>query len=344
MPHPRARLGVMKLLVLGGTRFVGRAIVAGAIARGAEVTIVNRGESGEPPPGANWVRGDRTEPESLQWLGTSRWDAVIDTWDGAADAVATSAALLADVADWYGYVSSRSAYRWPPAAGADESAPLADPDPAGGYPAAKRGAELAVSEHFGGRSLLARAGLIVGPHEDTGRLTWWLQRAAAGGSLVAPDPPDRVWQLIDARDLAAFILDAAASGVAGAFNLVCPRTDGVTTRRLVDACIEASGGNGKAVWVPEQVLRRAGVAIWDDLPGWIPTDDEAAGMHDCDVSAAVAAGLVCRPIEQTVADTWAWMHTLPPRARRPLRAGLPRRGLTAEQEQAIWWLTAASPG
>jgi 2'-hydroxyisoflavone reductase len=135
------------------------------------------------------------------------------------------------------------------------------------------------------------------------------------------------------------MLDAATAHTAGAFNVVCPRTDGVTTRRLVEACVAVTGGKAVPVWVTEQVLERAGVALWDDLPGWIPTGSEAAGMHDCDVSAAVAAGLSCRPIEETVADTWAWMQTLAPKARRPLRSGLPRRGLSAEQEQAIWWLS-----
>jgi 2'-hydroxyisoflavone reductase len=329
----------MKLLVLGGTRFVGRAIVAEAIARGAEVTVFSRGDSGEPPPEVTWVRGDRSDPAALASLATE-WDAVLDTWDGAPEAVATSAAVLAASARWYGYVSSRSVYRWPPAAGSDESAQVVDPDPDGGYPADKRGGELAVLAHFEGRSLLARAGLILGPYEDAGRLTWWLQRAAAGGSMVAPEPADLIWQLIDARDLACFLLDAAAGATSGAFNVVCPRSEAITTKRFVEACVDVTGGRARLVWVPEEVLARAGVAEWDDLPGWIPTASEAAGMHDCDVTAAVAAGLTCRPFEATVADTWAWMQTLPPRSRRPLRAGLPARGLSAEQEQAVWWLAA----
>jgi 2'-hydroxyisoflavone reductase len=331
----------MKLLVLGGTRFVGRAIVADAIARGVDVTVLSRGDSGAPPSSVTWVQVDRTAPGALQSLVPTDWDAVIDTWDGVPGAVATAAELLAGSARWYGYVSSRSVYQWPPAAGTDESAPVVDPDPDGGYPAAKRGAEVGVLAHFAGRSLLARAGLIVGPYEDTGRLTWWLQRAAAGGSMVAPEPADRIWQILDARDLARFMLDAAAAATSGIVNVVCPRSDGVTTKRLIDACIDVTGQRAQPVWVAEEVLRRAGVAEWDDLPGWIPTGSDAAGMHDCDVAAAVAAGLVCRPIESTVADTWAWMQTLPATARRPIRAGLPSRGLSAEQEQAIWWL---SPG
>jgi nucleoside-diphosphate-sugar epimerase len=330
----------MRLLVLGGTRFVGRAIVTDALARGIEVTVVSRGASGEPAPGVTWRRADRHDPAAIQPLAATGWDAVIDTWDGAPAAVEASAALLAGSAGWYGYVSSRSVYRWPPATGSDESAPVVEPDPDGGYPAHKRGAELAVLAHFEGRSMLARAGLIVGPYEDTGRLTWWLQRAAAGGSMVAPEPADRVWQLLDARDLAAFMLDAATAPTAttGVFNVVCSRDEGVTTGRLIEACLEVTGRHAVPVWVSEDVLQRAGVAEWDGLPGWIPGGSEAAGMHDCDVSAAQAAGLRCRPIETTVADTWDWLQTLPAASRGLVRAGLPRRGLSAEQEQAIWWL------
>lgn len=332
----------MKLLVLGGTRFVGKAVVAAATTRGVDVTVVSRGESSSPPTGVTWRRADRHDLEALQRAVTGDWDAVIDTWSGQPAAVRNAAELLADHAGWYGYVSSRSVYAWPIPPGSDESAAVVGRDSEFGYAADKRGGELAVLDHFAKRSVIARAGLILGPHEDTGRLTWWLQRAELGGSLVAPEPPDLVWQFIDARDLAAFLLDAADRRTAGTFNVVCPLSDATTTQRLVEACVAVTGSAATPVWVSADVLRRCGVAEWDGLPGWIAPDSEGIGMHDCDVSAAVAAGLSCRPIEQTIADTWAWMQTLPPRARRPLRPGQPRRGLTAEQEQAIWWLVSAS--
>jgi uncharacterized protein YbjT (DUF2867 family) len=222
--------------------------------------------------------------------------------------------------------------------GADESAPVVKATGPPGYAADKRGAEVAVSTHFGGRCLLARAGLILGPYEDTGRLTWWLARAAAGGSMVAPAPPERVWQYIDARDLAAFMLDAAKAGTTGTYNVVCPTAAAVTTERLLTTCVGVTGENADLVWVDADVLRRAGVREWDDLPGWMAPDSEGAGMHDCDVTAALAAGLRCRPLKETVADTWAWLAQLPPHQRPPRRVGLPWRGLSAEQEQAVWWL------
>lgn len=327
--------------MLGGTRFVGRAVVAEALGRGADVTVVSRGESGQPPESGRWMSADRQDPAALVALAGEHWDAVIDTWSGAAEVVDRSASQLADAADWYGYISSRSVYQWPMPLGADEAAPVVDVTSGVGYAEAKRGAELAVNNHFAGRSLLARAGLILGPHEDTGRLTWWLTRAAIGGPMVAPAPPERVWQYIDARDLATFMIDAASAGTTGAYNLVCPTSAGVTTQRLLTECVEVTGVGTELVWVCPEALTRAGVREWEDLPGWMAPDSEGAGMHDCDVSAALAAGLRCRPVAETVADTWSWLAKIPPSQRPPRQAGVPRRGLSAEQEQAIWWLTAS---
>ncbi len=328
----------MQLLVLGGTRFVGRAVIADALRRRHQVTAVSRGRSGAPPEEVEWIAGDRSDPRLIRRLAGRRWDAVIDTWDGPAEAVVLAASGLATATGWYGYVSSRSVYTWPLPRGADETAPVVEAAPDGGYPSDKRAAELAILDEFPDRSLLARAGLVLGPYEDTGRLTWWLHRAAVGGSIVAPAPPERIWQCIDARDLAGFLLAAAEATTSGIFNVVCPTSAGVTTRRLLDACLAVTGSGGDLVWIGAEVLRRAGVSEWDDLPGWMAPDGEGAGMHDCDVSAAVAAGLDCRAIEQTVADTWEWLREVPPSRRPPRRGGIPRRGLSAEQEQAIWWL------
>lgn len=328
----------MKLLVLGGTRFVGRAVVAAATARGWDVTTVSRGESGQPPVGVHWHRADRRDPGALAPLADQTWDAVVDTWSDEPSVVDAGARLLEASARWYGYVSSRSVYQWPLAPGADESAPVMLPDSTFEYAANKRAAELAVEHHFAGRSLITRPGLILGPHEDTGRLTWWLERAALGGSLVAPLPENQPWQCIDARDLAEFLLDAAGQRSSGVANVVCPTSAGVTTQRLVESCIKVTGSRAVPLWVPAATLRRAGVAEWDDLPGWVAADSEFAGMHNCDVTLAVGMGLTCRSIESTVADTWDWLSALPPRARPMRSAALPRRGLSAEQEQAIWWL------
>src|SRR5215470_3417085 len=210
----------MRLLMLGGTHHVGRAVVETALARGDDVTTLNRGMTGRQQPGVRALHADRTDRAALSAaLGDGTWDAVIDTWSGPPRAVADAAALLADRAGHYGYVSSRSVYRWPFPVGGDESAPVVDGDPASAdaddYAAAKRGGELAAVAAFGDRALLARAGLILGPYEIVGRMPWWLRRLEQGGEVLAPGPPGRPLQYIDCRDLAAWMLAAARRRVRG---------------------------------------------------------------------------------------------------------------------------------
>jgi 2'-hydroxyisoflavone reductase len=302
----------MRLLVLGGTHHVGRAVVETALGRGDDVTTLTRGVSGPSASGAIALHADRTDPAMLRAaLGTAEWDAVIDTWSGAPAVVRDSAALLADRAGHYGYVSSRSVYSWPPPPGQDESGPVVDGDPADtgqeDYAAAKRGGELAAVEAFGDRALLARAGLIIGPYEIVGRMPWWLGRIDRGGDVLAPGPPDRPLQLIDCRDLAAWMLSAADRGLGGAFNTVS-KSGHATMASLLDAAISATGSSARLVWVSPEVIESAGIEAWTELPIWLPPTGEAAGLHDGDVSAAYAAGLTCRPIEETIADTWQWLQ------------------------------------
>jgi 2'-hydroxyisoflavone reductase len=302
----------MRLLVLGGTHHVGRAVVETALARGDDVTTLTRGVSGPSASGAIALHADRTDPAMLRaTLGTAEWDAVIDTWSGAPAVVRDSAALLAYRAGHYGYVSSRSVYSWPPPPGQDESGPVVDGDPADtgqdDYAAAKRGGELAAVEAFGDRALLARAGLIIGPYEIVGRMPWWLGRIDRGGDVLAPGPPDRPLQLIDCRDLAAWMLTAAGRGIGGAFNTVS-KSGHATMASLLDAAISATGSSARLVWVSPEVIESAGIEAWTELPIWLPPTGEAAGLHDGDVSAAYAAGLTCRPIEETIADTWQWLQ------------------------------------
>jgi len=302
----------MRLLILGGTHHVGRAVVETALARGDDVTTLNRGMTGRDQPGVRALRADRTDPAALSAaLGGESWDAVVDTWSGAPRVVADAAALLAGRAGHYGYVSSRSVYRWPLRPGADESAPVVDGDPASAsgddYSAAKRGGELAAAAAFGDRALLARAGLILGPYEVVGRMPWWLRRLAQGGDVLAPGPPGRPLQYIDARDLAAWLLAAADRGLGGAFDTVS-RSGHATMASLLEAGREVTGSRASLVWVAPEVIAAAGIEPWTELPIWLPPDGEEAGLHDGDVSAAYAAGLSCRPVGPTVADTWRWLQ------------------------------------
>jgi len=326
----------MRLLVLGGTHHVGRAVVETALARGDEVTAINRGVSGVLPDGAQARHADRTDRDQLAAaLGDDAWDAVIDTWSRAPRVVADAAGLLADRAGHYGYVSSESVYAWPPLPGADESAPVVDGDPASDdgsdYAAAKRGAELAVLEHFGGRSVLARAGLILGPYELVGRMPWWLRRIERGGDVLAPGPADLPIQYIDCRDLAAWMLHAADESISGAFNAVS-RPGHATMGSLLGAAVAATGSDARLVWVGHEVIEAAGIEGWTELPVWVPPVGETAGFHSSDVSAIYAAGLTCRPVEATVADTWRWLQA---EGDPPVREGGPRHGLDPEKERAV---------
>jgi 2'-hydroxyisoflavone reductase len=323
----------MKLLVLGGTHHVGRAVVQTALARGDQVTTLTRGVSGPSASGAVGRHADRTDPAALRAaLADDIWDAVIDTWSGAPRVVLDSARLLAGRAGHYGYVSSRSVYQWPVDVGADESAPVVDAAADGAasddYAVAKRGGELAAAEAFGDRALMARAGLILGPYEMVGRMPWWLRRLERGGDVLAPGPEDMPLQYIDCRDLAAWLLTAADQGVGGAVNTVS-RPGQATMRSLLEAARQATGSSARLVWVSPEVIEAAGIEPWTQLPVWLPPDGEAAGLHAGDVSKAYATGLTCRPVEQTVTDTWAWLQAEgdPP--------GLAKHGVDPARERAV---------
>ncbi len=320
----------MRLLVLGGTAFVGAAVVDDALGRGWQVTTFNRGTTGTPPAGVEAILGDRTRPADVERLTGSTWDAVVDTWSGDPRAVRDAACILRGLVGHYGYVSSRSVYRWPIPPGADESAPVVDASPDnddGEYPAQKRGGELAVLREYGD-ALLARAGLILGPREDVGRLPWWLQRMARGGDVLAPGPPDRPLQYVDARDLAAWLLDGAEHATTGAFNVVS-EPGHATTRSLLESCRAVAGGNARLEWVDATFVLDAGIEPWTELPIWLPPEGELAGLHAADVSRALDTGLRCRPVEDTVHDTWEWLQREGPPADKP---GRPRHGLDPDKE------------
>ncbi|MEH1100013.1 NAD-dependent epimerase/dehydratase family protein [Micromonospora sp. CPCC 205561] len=327
----------MRLLVLGGTGFVGGATVAEGVRRGWTVTVFNRGLHGGPPEGVRRLRGDRTAPGGLSALADGEWDLVVDTWDGAPRAARDAARALVDRVDRYVYVSSGSVYAAPVAPGSDEDAPVvaAAPDaPDGDYAANKAGAERAVREVFGEQALIARAGLVLGPGEDIGRLPWWLTRIARGGDVLAPGPADLSVQYVDVRDLACWMLDRGAQRRGGTFNVVS-RAGHTTMGELLDACVAATGSAARLRWTDPEPILAAGVVPWNDLPIWIPAGHEYRWLQERDVERAYAAGLTCRPVAGTVVDTWAWLRqvgTVPPRAGRPQRAPV---GLDPRREAAL---------
>lgn len=324
----------MKLLMLGGTEFVGRAITEDALDRGWEVTVFHRGHHA-PPPGTSALHGDRTAPGGLDALAEGEWDLVVDTWGGAPTAVRDSARLLRDRVGRYAYISSRSVYAYPAPGGLDEQGPLVEGSPDAesvAYAEDKRGGELAALDAFGDRALLVRAGLILGPYENVGRLPWWLNRTARGGPVLAPGPRELPLQYIDVRDLARWTLDAAAAGHGGAYNMAS-RAGHATMGSLLDACAATTGGRAELRWTDPDLIQQAGVQPWTELPVWIPAGEAHDYMAGGDVSKALAAGLTCRPVEETVADTWAWLQSLGGVA--PQRSDRPAPGIDAEREAAL---------
>ena len=315
----------MRLLVLGGTEFAGRAVVEAALGRGWEVTVLNRGRH-TPLPGVRALRGDRTAPGGLAALAEGEWDAVVDTWSAAPRAVNDAARLLAGRAGRYVYVSSCSVYEWAPPAGYTEDAPVvegAEPDAdKTDYARDKWGGELAALGAFGAeRSVLVRAGLILGPYENIGRLPWWLTRIARGGPVLAPGPRELALQYVDVRDLAEWVLGSVERELSGAYNLISPQGH-ATMGALLDACVRITGGAAELRWTSPDVVLGAGIEPWTQMPVWIPAGSEGYdALHSADVSRAVATGLNCRPVEETVVDTWGWLQGIggvaPQRPDRP---------------------------
>jgi 2'-hydroxyisoflavone reductase len=324
----------VKVLMLGGTGFVGRAIVEEALTRDWPVTVFTRGTR-QAPKGAAVLRGDRTRPGGLSALEHGTWEVVVDTWSAAPSAVRDAANLLRGRAGHYVYISSRSVYVSPAPRDADEDAPVVEGSADDGdvdYPRAKVGGERAAIDAFGDRALLVRAGLILGPYEDVGRLPWWLERIGRGGTVLAPGPPEAGLQFVDARDLAAWALTAAEHELGGPYNVASPPGH-ATMRDLLEACVQVTGSAAELRWTSPAAILAAGIRPWTDLPIWVPPGAAYDAMHQADVAKASAAGLRCRPAAATVADTWSWLQAL---GDAPMpRQDRPSVGLSPEMEARV---------
>jgi 2'-hydroxyisoflavone reductase len=302
----------MKLLIIGGTSFLGRAVAGEGLRRGAEVTTFNRGQSGPDVEGVEPLRGDRTDDGDRTQLAGRAFDGVVDTCGFVPRVVGRSVDTVAKNAGHYVYVSSISATpSWPerPAPDGEEGRPCpsdAGPDD-GDYGVLKAGCERAVTEVFGDRSTIVRAGLILGPHENIGRLTWWLSRMQRGGEVLAPGDPDKQMQLVDARDLATFMLDSIERATSGTFNATA-HTGNATMRSWLGDAMTAVGSDARLTWVEDEMLLAHKVETWTELPLWMPLGQGGDGVWDAQADAAAAAGLICRPVSETVRDTWAWMQ------------------------------------
>jgi 2'-hydroxyisoflavone reductase len=301
----------MRLLVLGGTKFLGRALVEAALARGHDVSIFTRGRTNPDLfPEVERLRGDRDG--DLRALEGGRWDAAVDTSGFVPRVVRASAELLRKAVGHYTFVSSGSVYADHSRRNVESSALAELEDPASedvetDYGALKAACERIVAEVYGERALVVRAGLIVGPHDPTGRFTYWPVRVARGGDVLAPEPRDARVQLIDVRDLAEWIVRMAEAGRGGVYNAVGPEPR-PTLEELLETCRAVANPSARFVWVGEAFLVERGVAEWMELPLWIAAPEYGAFM-DVDVSRAVAAGLTFRPLAETVRATLEWART-----------------------------------
>jgi 2'-hydroxyisoflavone reductase len=317
----------MQLLVLGGTKFLGRAIVEAALERRHDVTLFNRGQTNpELFPGVEKLRGDRES--DLSALDGRRWDAVVDVATFLPRVVRLSVDALRESVDRYVYISSISVYADMSDAPREGNAVAQLEDPASesieDYGALKAACEQVVEAAFGERALIVRPGLIVGPHDPTDRFTYWPRRVAEGGRVLAPAPPEAPVQVIDVRDLGAWIVTAIESSLDGVYNAT---GEPMRFDELLDACTRVSGADVDIAWIPSERLVEAGVGEWMELPLWIAAPQFAA-MQQADVSRATTAGLTFRPIEDTIRDTLQWDA----RRETPRAEGV---GLAPEREREL---------
>jgi 2'-hydroxyisoflavone reductase len=326
----RTTSGHVKILILGGTQFVGRHFVEVALERGHELTLFNRGISGPDLfPEAEQLRGDRTV--DLSPLAGRTWDLVFDASCYVVRAAQMAVAALAGNVGRYAFVSSLSVYADQNAPDLDESAPVGRIDDptmevvdGDTYGPLKALCEQEVLRPFPD-ALVLRCGFIVGPYDDVDRLPWWIRRIADGGEVLAPDRPDYPAQLIDARDIAEWTLAMIERGEGGVFNVTAPlRPYGLG--EVLETCKRVSGSDAWFTWVPEAFLLDQGMDPDDEpLPYWL--GPAYLGGATSDVRKAIGAGLTSRPLEATIADTYAWERARP---REPLRVGI-----ASDRERAI---------
>ena len=317
----------MKILVLGGTGFLGPHFVEAASARGHVLTLFNRGKTNPGLfPDIEQLHGDRKL--DLSALQGREWDAVLDTSAYIPADVTRSAGLLAKSVGQYLIVSTVSVYARMDQPGADEDAELAtlaDPtvDKVSNetYGGLKALSEKAAQAAMPDKVTVVRPGLIVGPGDNSDRFTYWPARFARGGEVLAPEGPQAPTQFIDARDLAAFLLRLLETRTFGVFNADA-RPGALDMGKLMVACQRAAATPATVTWASLEFLQTQKVSPWADLPCWIPAQGEEAGFGRTSVARAERAGLAWRPLDDTVRDTLAWWQGLPTERRAKLRAGL----------------------
>ncbi len=338
-PKDKPRVEPMKLLILGGTGFLGPHTVQAALDRGHEMTLFNRGRTNTHLfPDLEKLRGDRKG--DLAALEGREWDAVIDTSGYVPRLVTLSTELLAPNVGQYIFISTKSVYASFTEVGMDESAPvglLDDPSveqiTGETYGPLKALCEQAAEAALPGRVTNIRPGLIVGPGDRTDRFTYWPWRVQRGGEILTPGDGTDYTQFIDARDLGRWIITCIENETMGVFNAI--RSGGsLTMGRLLEACRKVSDSDASFTWADAEFLAQHEVAPYSDMPCWVPADEENAGFAQVSSAKAVSAGLTHRALETTIRDTLDWFAAQPEERRRKLRAGL---GEDRERELLAAW-------
>lgn len=328
---PAPALDSLRILILGGTAFLGPAVVEAALARGHTLTLFNRGRTNAHLfPDLEKLRGDRDPEvgEGLKALEEGEWDAVVDTSGYVPRIARASSELLADRIGRYLFVSTVSVYA------SFEKEGIEEQDPVGtiedetfekitgqSYGPLKALCEQAVQEALGERATVVRPGLIVGPGDPTDRFTYWPVRVQRGGEVLAPGTPEDSVQYIDVRDLGEWIVHLIEEGTPGTFNAVNPPSPS-SMGELAYGSKAVTGGDARFTWVSPEFLGEQGIRPWSDLPVWLPPKGETRGLGRVSNARALEAGLGSRTLAETVGAILAWFNSQPEQRQKALRAGM----------------------
>ena len=318
----------MRILILGGTGFLGPHQVEYARARGHEITLFNRGKTAPDLfPNIEQLRGDRND--DLESLKGRRWDVVIDNSASIPRWVRQSAQLLKDSAERYLFVSSLSVFSDDSIIGMTESSPVGKLDDptveeitGATYGPLKVLCEKEAERAFPGRALVIRPGLIVGPGDRSDRFTYWPARIDRGGEVLSPGNPTDPVQIVDVRDLAGWMIDMLERRATGVYNATGPKAE-LSMAEMLYGIRAVTSAEVSFTWVPAEFLDEHKVRAWSDMPVWVPSTPETAGFSRFDCSKAFGAGLSFRPLAETALDTLNWFRALPAARKEKLRAGLP---------------------
>ena len=306
----------MNILIIGGTRFVGRHLVDSALAHGHQITLFNRGKSNPDLfPNVETIIGDREQ--DMDKLSGRTWDAVIDTCGYVPRIVGESGVSLERSVGRYVFISSISVFADFTKIGIDESDPVSKIEDDSveeitgeTYGPLKALCEKTILDRYNERGLVVRPGLIVGPNDPTDRFTYWPVRVAKGGDMLVPEKPEVPIQIIDVRDLSDFIIKLIEDDASGIYNATGPDYE-LTLGTMLDTCKQVSGSDANFHWASVDFLKENNVQEWSDMPVWVPDNEENQGFSRVNISKAIKAGLTFRPIADTVQDTISWANTRP---------------------------------